>query len=658
MPLSRQLIIVMFLLFLLVFAGTFFINANNIREYLFTQLESHAQDTATSLGLSITQPYANKDLPLVNSMVDVVFDRGYYQEIIIRKTAGQVVIKRHQEVKVGSVPQWFVTALPLKAPVAESLIMAGWRQVATLSVRSHPGFAYEELWRSVVESFWWSVASFLIALVVVIVVIRFMLKPLVQMEAQALAVADREFPMVNKLPFTRELRRTVLAMNKMSQKVKQMFEEQSSLADKLRQEVYIDPVTGLANRKAFEMRAQQIMTDEKYFSGVLYLMEIKGLAEYNDRHGYIAGDELIINASDILKTVCDKYASAVPAHIGGADFSALVPNITKKQAEEIAEELSHKMTNIPLDMDNMPIGHIGGAYYHGSPELTELLSEADMALRAAQQKGVYAWHLLDGLLDPLLVEETTDSIAVHGANDWKLIIEEYLEEERLFLLYQPVISSLDKGIMHYEVLLRVHSREGNDLHAGIFLPMAERFAHLGLTARIDRYVIQKVLQQLADEKESKSRYAINISPSSLQDLEFIEWFEETIYNVPQLAQRLIFETAEYGVLENLESLKTLSSKLRQYGVSFSLDHFGTGLVPFGYLQGLKLDYIKVDGSYIRDLASDKENQFYVQSITQIAHSLDIQVIAEFVESDDDWMLLRDLYVDGGQGYYLGRPQNL
>ena len=650
MPLSRQLIGVVFLLFLLVFAGTFIVTANNIREYLITQLESHAQDTATSLGLSITKPYGDNDIPLVNSMVDAIYDRGYYQSIVIRKTDGDVVLERGQEVKIGGVPAWFVNVLPLKAPDAETLITVGWKHVATLTVRSHPGFAYAELWRSVVETFWWSVGSFLIALIVVIFVIRLVLKPLAQMEAQALAIADREFPILEKLPFTRELRRAVIAMNKMSLKVKTIFEEQSVLADNLRHEAYVDQVSGLSNRKAFEMRVHQFVSDERYLFGAIFMMQVKGLTEYNDRNGYIAGDELIANITDVIRAACKKHTNSIPARIGGADFCVFIPGITIKNAEEFATDLSSRIANLPLDRDKMPIGHIGVAYYHGISDFSVLFSEVDMALRTAQQKGAYAWHMYD--------KDTTSGLEIHAANEWKGIIEKYLQEERFYLLYQPVISCSGKAVMHYEVLLRVHSVDGVDIPAGVFLPMAERFAHLGYTTRIDQFVIERIINRLADENNTETKYAINLSPSSLEDVDFIEWLEGAIHNIPNLAKRLIFETAEYGVLSNLEGLKRLSNKFRKYGVSFSIDHFGTGHVPFGYLHGLKLDYIKIDGSYMQNLTSDKENQFYVQSITQIAHSLDIEVIAEFVETEETWTRLQELYVNGGQGYFLGKPSEI
>ena len=649
MPLSRQLISVVFLLFLMVFVGTFIVTANNLREYLITQLESHAQDTATSLGLSITKPFGNNDMALVDSMVDAIFDRGYYQKIIITKSDGEVVLVRKQEVKIGGVPEWFVKALPLKAPSAETQITVGWRNVAILTVQSHPGFAYGELWRSVVETFWWSVGTFIVALLIVILVIRLILKPLSQMEAQAMAIADREFPILERLPFTRELRRAVVAMNIMSSKVKAIFEEQSALADRLRQEAYVDQVSGLANRKAFEMRVQQFVSDERYLFGAIFMMQVKGLTEYNDRNGYVAGDELIASITEVITNICKKYANSIPARIGGADFCVFIPGVTIKNAEEFASDLSSRMSSLPLQRDKVPIGHIGVAYYHGISDFSVLLSEVDMALRTAQQKGAYAWHVYD--------KDTTMGLEIHSANEWKAIVEKCLEEERFYLLYQPVFSLRKKAVIHYEVLLRIHSMEGVDIPAGIFLPMAERFAHLGYPARIDQYVIERIINRLMNEVDTETNYAINLSISSLEDIDFIEWLENTIQKIPNQAKRLIFEVAENGVPSNLEGLKRLSKNIRKSGVSFSIDHFGSGHIPFGYLHGLKLDYIKIDGSYIQNLSSDKENQFYVQSITQIAHSLDIEVIAEFIETEEVLASVQALSLDGGQGYHLGKPQD-
>jgi len=648
MSLSRQLISVVFLLFLMVFAGTFIVTANNLREYLITQLESHAQDTATSLGLSITKAYGNNDTALVNSMVDAIYDRGYYRQIVIRKLNGDIVLQRKQEVKIGGVPKWFVKILPLKAPSAETQITVGWKNVATLTVQSHPGFAYAELWRSVVETFWWSVGAFLFALFVVMLVIRWVLMPLSQMEKQALAIADREFPVLDKLPFTRELRRAVIAMNKMSIKVKAIFEEQSALAEKLRHEAYVDPVSGLTNRKAFKMRVQHVIRDERYLFGAMFMMQIKGLTEYNDRNGYVAGDELITNTTDVLQNLCKNYPNSIPSRIGGADFCVFIPGITIRSAEEFATELGSRMAGIPGNRDKMLVGHIGVAYYHGTSEFSVLLSEVDMALRTAQKKGDYAWHMYD--------KDTTTGLEIHTANEWKAIIEKCLKEERFYLLYQPIYSCNSNAIMHYEVLLRVHSIEGVDIPAGVFLPMAERFAHLGYTTRIDQYVVEGIIDKLEKEANTETKYAINLSPSSLEDIDFIEWLEGSVQNIPNVAKRLIFETTEYGVLSNLDGLKRLSEKLRKVGVSFSIDHFGSGHVPFGYLHGLKLDYIKIDGSYIQNLTTDKENRFYVQSIAQIAHSLDIQVIAEFIETEEVWEEVKVLYLDGGQGYFLGKPQ--
>lgn len=647
MPLSRQLIIVIFLLFLLVFSGAFAINAHNTREFLYAQLESHAQDTATSLGLSLTEPYTEGDLSIVNSMVDAIFDRGYYQEILIHKISGEIDIERRQDIVIEKVPSWFIDILPIKVPVGESLISSGWKQAATISVRSHPGYAYVELWDSVVGTFWWSFVSFIFALLAVFGVIRLVLKPLSEMESQALAIADREFPILEKLPYTRELRRAVIAMNIMSRKIKSIFDEQSVLTENLRRETYIDSVTGLMNKKSYRMRVANIVGNEKDIIGVIYIVQLKDLSEYNDRHGYSAGDELIKNVADILIEACNKYARAILARVSGSDFSIFIPGLTSEEASELAMGICAKVASVPLAMELQNIVHVGGAYFKQQVDINELMSQADMALRSAQIQGSTAWSIYDS--------SVTGESEVHSANEWKDIIETYLVEERFYLLFQPVVSCIDNQLLHYEVLLRVGNTAGFEIHAGVFMPMAERFSHLGYTTRIDKYVIEKVIEKINNEQNESIKYAINLSPYSIKNDEFIKWFENQISKNPSVLGRLIFETAEYSVMSNLDGLKALNRKLKKYDIAFSLDHFGTGHVPFGYLHGLKLNYIKIDGSYIQSLITDKDAQFYVQSIAQIAHSLDIVVIAEFVENNEIMQKLRDLYVDGAQGYYIGPP---
>ncbi|MCK4707390.1 MAG: EAL domain-containing protein, partial [Gammaproteobacteria bacterium] len=198
---------------------------------------------------------------------------------------------------------------------------------------------------------------------------------------------------------------------------------------------------------------------------------------------------------------------------------------------------------------------------------------------------------------------------------------------------------------------RIQEEDGSLIPAGIFMPIAERHQ---LTSAIDKIVIDKLIGTI--NKDSQLQYAINLSPVSLQDTSFTQWLLMRLGQNSETAGKLIFETTEMGAITDLESMKGLIANIQQAGSQFSLDHFGTASPSFGYLCKLKLNYIKIDGSYIRNIELNEDNQFFIRSLVEIAHGLDIQVIAEYVETSAERTKLQELHVDSIQGYLLGKPE--
>jgi len=195
--------------------------------------------------------------------------------------------------------------------------------------------------------------------------------------------------------------------------------------------------------------------------------------------------------------------------------------------------------------------------------------------------------------------------------------------------------------------------DGELIPAGVFLPVAES---VGLAPRIDQVVVEKVVSMLAADQEADTRFAINLSPQSLADDGFAGWLEQQLAQYPAVASRLVFEFPEYGAIANMSQLKALIERLGRLGVMFSLDHFGRRFNSLSYLRSLKVDYLKIDGSYLRTLEQNRDHQFFIQALADIAHGLDIRVIAESVEVEEVWEMLPSLHLDGAQGYYIGRPE--
>lgn len=643
MTLGRQLFLIIALLFTLVFAGTFLISMENTREYLVAQLESHAQDAATSLGLSLSPHMAEGDRVIMERMVDAIFDSGYYRDLVVEDMHGKPMIERHRQVRLDGIPDWFVNHLVLDTPRADALIMAGWRQGGVVWVRSHPGYAYEELWDDANQTLVWSLASFVVAVVAVYLLLRVILAPLRAVEGQADAISNREFPVLDRLPHTRELRRVVEAMNRMSARVRDMFQEQTRLAEHLRTEAYTDNLTGLANRRSLMMRLEQVTNEgDETARGALMLVNVSGLENVNQERGHQAGDDVLRQVAAVIEAHLGDRSEAFVGRLGGTDFGIWLPDVIQEEAEEIAGNLAGTLGTLRGDGTESVVCHMGVGLYAGREDLSGLLSQADMALRKAQLGGPNAWQVYVGMAPA----------QVMGAEAWRARILQVLNDRQLVLLYQTVEALPEGAPLQMEALARIRDDAGELVPAGVFLPMAER---QGLAADLDRLVLEILFRDAARWPAGGTPLAVNISAGSLKDAAIGDWLEGALSAEPALAGRVVLEVSEYGALANLPVLEQLISRLRPRGVRFSMDQFGAGSSSFGYLQRLKLDYLKIDGGYIRCIQDQKDNQFFVRTLTGIAHSLEIRVVASFVESEAELAIVRALGMDGAQGYLIGRP---
>ena len=186
-------------------------------------------------------------------------------------------------------------------------------------------------------------------------------------------------------------------------------------------------------------------------------------------------------------------------------------------------------------------------------------------------------------------------------------------------------------------------------------PMAKR---LGLIQEIDKLVVAEVLKNIGAGRYGAIQIAVNLFPSSVQDAGFVDWLCETLREVPIAARQIAFEVSEYGALEDMDALRAMVLRVRDVGGKFGIDHFGRGFSSFGYLSTLKIDYLKIDGSYVRGIAQNKDNQFLVDSVTKIARGLDLQVVAESVETEEEWSVLTVIGLNGVQGYGVGMPKEI
>lgn len=651
MTLYRQLLIFTLILFLLLFTGTWLAKLNSTRGFLLAQLESHAQDTATSLGLSISPYIEENDLPTVETMFNAVFDRGYYSVVRLVDVEGKVVIDRSRDVAVDTVPGWFVGLIPLKTPIASSLVLSGWNQAGTVMVQSHPGYAYKTLWETAVNTSIWFGAMIILVVVVGGIGLRFLLKPLKKVEHQAETLCKKQYEIQTQLPRTRELRRVVEAMNKMTYKVKEMFDEQARVAERLRKNAYHDPLTGQGNRRYLEGQvASRLNSEEGPVGGAFFLVEVQGLQNVNREKGFEIGDELVRKVSAVLAESVEYVPLAALARLTGGNFGMLLPDISKGEAERVAENIMSELALLGNEGMTLSdeIAHLGGIVYDRPRELGHLLADADTALHEAQQKGSNKWAVIT-------TAETPDGDP-RGRKRWRDILQNALEEKNVFLYGQPVMAPGDNNrAIHLEVFSRITDESGQLLNAAMFIPLAER---LNLVAALDRIVLEKVLKTCGSCKQPVE-LAVNLSPASLKKDDFRNWIIRELERNASKGPRIRFEFTEFSAVRNLKLIKDFGKELHRLGHGYGLDHFGQSFSNFGYLQSLRPDFVKIDRAYTDELQGrNSDSHFFISSLVGVAHSLDILVIAEGVEMVDQLKLLQELNLDGMQGYLLGRPEPL
>lgn len=431
--------------------------------------------------------------------------------------------------------------------------------------------------------------------------------------------------------------------------------EMFGMARRLSHQATHDPLTGLVNRHEFEVRLQQAMESasvDRTQHALLY-MDVDLFKVANETCGHHAGDELLKQVVSRLKQVV-RHGDTL-ARLGGDEFGLLLNACPVQKAQQLAETIRKSIKNDRFHWDGkqldlgITIGLVPVAADSGTR--ADLLGVAEAACSVAKDAGRNRVQLY---------EAHDIAMARHrGEMQWVHRITEALDEDR-FVLYCQEIQSLNacSNNKHYEILLRMQDKKGDIIPPNEFIPAAERYQ---LMPAVDRWVIDHTLSDfhfLQQEDGTMSSCAINLSGQSLCDESFLSYVVDRINGSDIPPAKICFEITETAVIANLNIAIRFIAVLRDMGVRFALDDFGSGLSSFAYLKTLSVDYLKIDGVFVREMANDKIDYAMVSSINEIGQLMGIQTIAEFVENDAILQKLQELNVDYAQGYGIGRPRPL
>jgi diguanylate cyclase (GGDEF)-like protein len=646
MTLFRQLFLGASLLFLLVLAGVEAIYLGNARVYLQQQLESHAQDSATSIALWLGTVQPFEDRALIETAVKISFDRGYYQAIRVVSAGGETLVSKELPPAQGEVPAWFARLFPLAPPSAESKISSGWRQLGRVLVTSHPNFAYLQLWHTGVQTLALLVVVYALAVFALRAFLASILQPLTGIERAAAAIGERDFRTIALAPKARELAGVVAAMNSLSGKIRRFIEDEAEGAEKLQREAYRDPVTGLYNRRGLERELQALIRAERdVFSGVFSLLELERFKDYNLRHGYARADELLALVAQTITDACAGKAVAC-ARFGGASFAMAEVNIDSATARVLVATVSARVEAAIAEqgLAEQIRFHCGAAHFDaGAPGLPELLSAADLALTRAREKGPNAFDLV-----------ALNEIERRGRGSlaWREQIGAAIESGRLALYTQPVLSLPGRELMQSEVVTRILDEGSSPVPAAQFLPMAARH---GLMPSLDCRLLEMLIARLDAGAIPSPVIALNVSAQTVADAAAHRRLIDLLRGRGDIARRLVFEMTEFGVIQSPAQSLAFAGEIRRLGAQFALDNFGLHRDSLRQLNKLLPHYIKLAPVYASELAANQDSRFIVSSLISIARPLEIGIIAQAVESDALVALLGEMGFAGYQGYASGRP---
>jgi diguanylate cyclase (GGDEF)-like protein len=647
MSLVNQLIAATLAVMLGLAGGTIFIVSDSSKRMLTSQLESHALDTATHLGLYLAPFIASRDSATVETTVNAIFDSGFYQRIdVIDAAGGPIFSKFTAPVIDDTVPSWFVNLVQLTPPAMTREVTYNWAKTGSIFVQGHPGYAYLAYWRVAKETLVLFLSLAALSALAITLLLRIILRPLKGVEEQALALTRKQYIEQPRIPATRELRSVVHAMNLMVRQVHQMFEEQSLNIEELRRQAYQDELTGLPNVRATRAQLRERLDYRRDFGPcALIHLHIANLQALNQKLGSEKTDNFIRLLASQLIHASEDLGDHIKGRLGGADFALLIklpaPDHLQRTVDGLLAGIDQDYQQLLQAQQRtaapLCIGIALGTDQTGAPQLQ---SNARLAAETALQDNGRI-HQFQAPGDPQPID-----------GSWHEHVSGVIAREEIFLQAQPVMDA-DQQPLHREVFARILNRDQSPCSAGDFISVVRE---LGLMVDMDRAVVNHALDHLQRRPDTRA-LAINLSNEAITDDGFRQWLLQRLTPLADRS-RLCIELNESSVLNNLEGIESLRNALRELNCRFGVDNFGVHPSGFGYLYKLQPDYIKIDGSLLHDIDSDAQDQFFVSSLISVAHSLDIAAYAERVERESQLSQLQRLKIDATQGYLHGTPQAL
>lgn len=646
MSLFKQLSIMLTLFLGVILASVMILNFKTASEFVQNQLYTDAKNTSHSLGLSLSKVADPTDTSTMDTMINAIFDSGYYEFIVLKDVDGKILYERKTDVVVHDVPQWFINIVPLQSSSASSDIMMGWSRFGTLEVRGHTGNAYRQLYSTLIKLIQTFLIFGLVVFGLLYVLLSLSLQSLKRIRDQAKAIIENQFIFEEKIPFTTEFRSVTVAMNAMVGKVKDIFERENETLRRYHELLYKDTESKLYNRRYLVAKLPDyLQADTVFSSGAYGLYSFDELDRFKKELGYEAYRTIINSFAEMLNSEFASDSQTLIARLNESDFFIVIPSEEPFEIMEKAQKVMSRLRELMTSdyesaLTYLVIGCSVGNYTEHDT-LKSLFSRADNSVTQAK------------LRENFFIDVTTEgkNSLVLGREEWRQELLLSMEESRILLAFQSVvhIHNGDNDVLHEEIFLRLLDQEGTIHSAGYFVPIA---TSLGLVDMLDRTMITQVLKHCNDGK-SITPIAVNLSADFVKKYTNIQWLKEQL----ELFGRnnyvhLWFEVSNSIAFCEIDALKTLSTILKGFGHRFGIDHFTLPDGGASYLQMIRPDYVKSNADYLCDMMIDQESGNVRESLNNLTKSLGISIVAMMIENAQQMEMLKTIGITNFQGSFI------
>lgn len=624
MTLYRQIAILVTMVFVILLFTILTVSFNIIKDSAQKELYENAQNSVSSLSLSISNTDASQGN--IETMINASFDNGNYERITYKDANANIKYQRELEIRQSNIPQWFESIVKFEIPIAKATLSNGWQVIGTLEILNDKNITYVQLYNIMMHMLWYLGIACILFLIMLSYVFHIILKPLLDIEQQALAVMRDEFVIQEKLPWTKEFKVVITSINAMVRKFESIFKTASDTLCENKELLYTDSVTQIPNRRYFILKATEFLTDENGKNdGCVMIVSIKKADILNQTIGYKNTDKFFYEFAQYLKLLIKSFDDSLVCRVNGTEMIIMLPKVYMAEASSLAKDIMSYVNKTleELNLSNEEFGiNLGIAEYETQHNISELLSLVDYALAQAKllSSGEY-YRLLN------------NKVAI-AKERWRQIILEGFKNDSFEIMYRKVIDANTKQEIHNVISFALNSSNEAYYYGTLIAPVVE----LGMVKDVYLHVIKKVL--ISKEYKRSIPLTIQVSSQFIDDIDTYEklkyLFEET---KNQIKNQILFEIPESVVNKHYENSILYIKLFKEYGFGFGINSFIADSSDYQYLKELKPAFVKADKQYLLDTEQN------INVLKIVLESLGIKLIATGVNDVEEITKLHKKGID-------------